>query len=227
MSNFSDTIKNVITLMKNKLKEKADLNKDNLFKGDISINKRLLVNNGRGTFIDIYDSIKKMLRNEHTHTNKPNLDLINEKLINDEKILSYNNIAYQPKFEHDINTGILSKFTQSGNTLYWNGLKVIDPDSISQKTFKLTNKINNTEEVINISDIVLNNNIKAIMDTEIIITNTSDVELEVVLTNNDITSSSSTFIPAGTTHTYSIGINQNNLITMNGTFEYYLTINYF
>lgn len=230
MDNFTETIKNIIKLFKSKLITKADLNTDNIFKENITINKNLLVKNGENdNFINILDLIKNTESKTHNHKNMGNLNLVSDTVVDGSKNLTYNNELYQKKFPHNIDSEILSKFSYNENTLYYDGIKIIDPDSMPQKSYNKNEKITDHGLVeINFRNIINENTIKTITNSEIIITNTQDSEdLSMKISNKNITGISEVLIPPSKTHIYSVGINKDNIIRIEGKFEYSITINYF
>lgn len=229
MDNFTQTIKNLLKAIKLKISTKADLNTDNTFKGNINIDKILRVKNNQGEFVDILDLINSINTKSHIHENISNLELIKDTMINGSKNLIYNNELYQKKFPHELNSEILSKFTYVENILYYDGIKILDPDTLPQKSYNINEKVTESKLVeINFSTITTENRVMAITNSELILTNKfSDKDLSVKISNSNIDGVSETLIPPSKTHIYSTGINKNTIIRIEGIFDYSFTMNYF
>ena len=229
MSNFDQTIKNLIKLIKIKISTKADLNSDNIFRGNITVDKKLLVKNESSEFVNILDIVNDVNSKSHTHNNISSLNLISDKIENGSKVLSYNNELYQKKFQHELNSEILSKFTYTDGILYFDNIKVINTDNIQQKSYNVNEKVTEAKLVeINFSTISEEQQIKTITNSEIIIKNNSnDTNLSLIIGNKNIDGGSELLIPPSKTHIYSTGINKDTILKMNGTFDYSFTINYF
>lgn len=225
MDNFTETIKNILKLMKNKLINKADLNNDNIFKGEICINKKLLIKDKvTDRYIDIMDLIQKT---SHTHDNLNKLNIISDKIVSETKHFTYDGIPYQKKLPYEIDSKLLSKFEYIDGILYFDSIKVIDPETRPQKSYSKNEKIVNNTVTINLSDISSENNIHAITNSELIVTNNNTEDLVIKITNIRMEGISEVIVPSSKMHIYSLGINKETLVEINGTFDYSITINYF
>lgn len=227
MDNFSQTIKNLLKFIKNLLKTKPDLNEENIFRQNNRFDKSIFVKQD-GQYVNILSLINGLELQKHIHKNQRSLDLISDKVDNNDIIFAYNGILYQKKFPYDIDSELLSKFKVEGNILYFNDIKVIDPDTRPQKSYNKFESISNSTVEINFNSISTENQIQAITNSELIITNkNSESVLDIIISNNDINVNSKISVAPNESHVYMTGINKGTIITMTGNFEYSITLNYF